>query len=69
MALRGLNYLLMAKEKETTEIIDLTEKVEVTITKLGAEMPSNDWTEGDVIEVHPKIADDFVKRKIAIHKK
>lgn len=52
----------MAKTEE--KIINLNEKVEVTVTKKGAELDHNDWSEGDKISIHPTMAEYYEKRGI-----
>ena len=48
--------------KTEGKIIDLTEKVEAKVTKKGAELTTNSWVEGEIITLHPSLADDFVKK-------
>jgi hypothetical protein len=41
-------------------------KQKVVITQKGSEMKTNGWKEGQLIECHPNIAADFIKKGIAI---
>ena len=42
-------------------------KTKIKVTKKGASMDSNNWKEGQEIECHPNLAEDFIKRGIAIN--
>lgn len=51
--------------KETFEIVDLTEKINLVITKKGADLPENDWKEGEVVTLHPNLAKSFIEKGFA----
>jgi len=44
-------------------------KTEVIITEKGALMKSNNWKAGEKISCHPNIAEDFIKKGIAVASK
>lgn len=41
--------------------INLKDKIEVKVTKKGAEHTSNSWKEGQIISCHPELAKKFEK--------